>query len=136
MDGERCRSSMNEKSEVGLTGLQVWQRAMTYADRIYKEVLPALPAEEKWAMRSQPRRAAQSIPANFAEGHGRYYYQDNIRFCYVARGSLQEAFTFLSLPHDIGYLSQKIDWFYLIYRILPCLLIAYRITYHSSLIDF
>jgi hypothetical protein len=37
---------MNEKSEMGLTGLQVWQRAMTYAGRIYKEVLPVLPAEE------------------------------------------------------------------------------------------
>jgi four helix bundle protein len=70
---------MNEKSEMGLAGLQVWQRAMTFAGRIYKDVLPVLPAEEKWAMSSQLRRAAQSVPANLAEGHGRYYYQDNVR---------------------------------------------------------
>ncbi len=54
-----------------------------------------LPPEEKWAMTQQIRRCTQSIPANIAEGYGRYYYQDNVRFCYNARGSLAETLSHL-----------------------------------------
>lgn len=56
----------------------------------------------------QLRRSATSIPANIAEGHGRYYFQDNVRFCYNARGSLDETLSHLSFSHQIGYLSEDI----------------------------
>jgi len=59
-------------------------------------------------MNQQIRRAAQSIPANIAEGHGRYYYQENVRFCYVARGSLEETISFLSLAFELEYLPQEL----------------------------
>ncbi|MCL5429369.1 MAG: four helix bundle protein [Chloroflexi bacterium] len=72
----------------GLEGLLAWQRSMELAKRIYKEVIPLLPKEEKWAMGSQLRRAASSLPANIAEGYGRFYFQEGIRFSYIARGSL------------------------------------------------
>ena len=35
-----------------------------------------------------------------AEGYGRYYYQDTVRFCYIARGSLAETLSHLTLAHD------------------------------------
>lgn len=35
-------------------------------------------------------KSADSIGANIAEGTGRYGFQDNIRFGYIARGSLNE----------------------------------------------
>jgi len=47
----------------------------------------------------------QSIPANIAEGYGRYYYQDNVRFCYIARGSLEETLSHLVLAHELNYIS-------------------------------
>ena len=68
----------------GLRRLQVWTRAKDFVLKIYKQVLPLLPAEEKWGLGQQLRRASVSIPANIAEGHGRFYYQDNVRFCYAA----------------------------------------------------
>ena len=75
---------------------------------MYKEITPHLPADEKWNLTQQLKRAAQSIPANIAEGHGRYHYLDNVRFCYMARGSLVEVQSHLSLAHDLGYLSDDL----------------------------
>jgi four helix bundle protein len=98
---------MGEPDDKGLENLQLWQKAMAFTVRVYKEVLPGMPAEEKWAMASQIRRAAQSIPANIAEGHGRFYYQDNIRFCYIARGSLEETLSYLILAEKLGYINER-----------------------------
>ena len=92
----------------GLEGLLAWRKSMDFAKRVYKEVLPLLPNEEKWAMGSQLRRAVTSIPANIAEGYGRHYYQEGVRFCFVARGSLEETRTLLLLSSELGYVSEAI----------------------------
>ena len=55
----------------------------------------------------QLRRSAQSIPANIAEGYGRFYFQEGVRFCYIARGSLEESFSHLTLAHQLGYLNDE-----------------------------
>lgn len=91
-----------------LENLKIWQDSMGLALMICKQVLPNLPLEEKWAMTGQLRRSAQSIPANIAEGYGRFYYQGTIRFCYVARGSLMETLTYLRLANQIGYLQDPL----------------------------
>jgi four helix bundle protein len=88
----------------GLDTLEAWKRSVDFATRIYKEVLPLLPPAEKWNLDQQIRRAASSVPANIAEGHGRFYYQENIHFCYIARGSLTEVYSHLSLANQLGYL--------------------------------
>ena len=90
----------------GLETLQVWQKALAFTINVNKEILPILPAEEKWGLCNQIRRSSQSIPANIAEGYGRYYYQDAVRFSYIARGSLEETFSHLSLANKLGYISQ------------------------------
>ncbi|MDH5508575.1 MAG: four helix bundle protein [Anaerolineae bacterium] len=91
-------------SEKGLDSLQVWQRSVEFAIQIYKQILPLLPPEEKWALANQLRRASQSISANIAEGYGRYYYQEAVRFCYIARGSLEETYSHLVLANKLEYL--------------------------------
>ncbi len=88
-----------------LDKLEIWAKAFEYATTIYKEVIPCLPPEEKWNLSQQLRRAAQSIPANIAEGHGRYHYLDTVRFCYMARGSLTEVESHLALACNLGYIS-------------------------------
>lgn len=93
--------------EKGLETLQVWQRAISFAVKVQQEILPLFPVEEKWAMASQLRRAVQSIPANISEGYGRYYYQESIHFCYIARGSLEETYTYLTLANNFGYLPDS-----------------------------
>lgn len=76
--------------------------------KIYMDVLPLLPKEEKWCLAQQLRRAVLSIPANIAEGHGRYYYQETIRFCYIARGSLEETYTYINLAHDLSFIPLEL----------------------------
>ena len=90
----------------GLEKLDVWCKARDFAVRVHKEVLPLLPPEEKWSLNQQLRRSSQSIPANIAEGHGRFYFQDNVRFCYIARGSLEETLSYIVYAQKVGYLSE------------------------------
>jgi four helix bundle protein len=52
--------------------------------------------------------ASRSINANIAEGYGRYYYQDNIRFCRIAKGSLEETLEHLITAYDEKYISIEI----------------------------
>ena len=83
-------------------------RAKDFALKIYREVLPLLPAEEKWVLNQQIRRSCTSISANIAEGHGRFYYQENVRFCYIARGSLDETLSHLIFCHEVGFIPAEI----------------------------
>ena len=48
-----------------------------------------------------------SIPSNIAEGYGRNYRPEYIRFLNVARGSCYEIETQLYLCADLGYLSEQ-----------------------------
>lgn len=91
--------------EKGLESLLVWQKSLQFALYISRQVIPMLPDAEKYALTSQIRRACQSIPANIAEGYGRFYYQEGIRFAYIARGSLEETRSHLTFAHEMDYLT-------------------------------
>jgi four helix bundle protein len=93
---------------MNLDKLEVWVRAKDFALTVYNEVVPHLPADEKWNLTSQLKRAAQSVPANIAEGHGRFHFLDNVRFCYYSRGSLTEVQSHISLAYELGYLPKEI----------------------------
>lgn len=95
-------------SSEGLERLDAWRKARDFALLVYRQAIPAWPVEEKWGLASQLRRASQSIPANLAEGYGRFYYQETIRFAYIARGSLNETISHLLLASKLGYLDGKV----------------------------
>jgi four helix bundle protein len=92
----------------GLQRLEVWKRAKDFALGIYRDVLPLLPNEEKWNLNSQIRRSSLSISANIAEGYGRFYYQDNVRFCYNARGSLEETLSHLTFSFEAKLIPETL----------------------------
>jgi len=83
--------------------LVVYQAARGFRKAMYG-VSRRLPDLEKFELASQIRRAAVSLTNNIAEGHGRYHYLDQIKFCLQARGSLEELIDDLNVCEDEGYL--------------------------------
>jgi four helix bundle protein len=86
------------------TELKVWQRSHSLALRIYR-LTKSLPADEKYGLVSQLRRAAVSVPTNIAEGSKREGNQDLARFLNIAEGSLVEVEYLIMLSRDLDYLT-------------------------------
>lgn len=86
--------------------LKVWQKSMDLTVRTY-EVTRGFPTEEKYGLTSQMRRAAASVPANIAEGRERRSTREFIQFLGIARGSLAELETFLTLSERLGLLQSE-----------------------------
>jgi four helix bundle protein len=81
---------------------------MALAVKICRDLIPLLPSCEKWSLAEQLRRSSQSVPANIAEGYGRFYYQEGVRFCYIARGSLEETYSHITLAYKLKYIPDEI----------------------------
>ncbi|MGD9522998.1 MAG: four helix bundle protein [Gemmatimonadales bacterium] len=86
--------------------LVAWQRAYRLALDVYAATA-SYPAAERWGLVSQSRRAAVSVAANIAEGAGRGRGKEFARFLWIARGSLTELETELSLGRDLGMLPPE-----------------------------
>ena len=81
---------------------------MLLAEKLY-QATAKMPADERFGLTSQMRRAAVSIPSNIAEGHGRQSRNDYIRFLRTARGSLMELQTQLLLAENLHFLQLSND---------------------------
>ena len=84
--------------------LKVWQKAMDFAEHVYR-VQRRFPVEERYGLCDQLRRAVVSIPSNIAEGRGRDTAKEFSHFLTLARGSLNEVSTQLELAARLGYLD-------------------------------
>lgn len=87
------------------TDLETWQVARRLRKGVF-ELTKSFPAEEKYGLLSQMRRAATSITANIAEGYGRFSYQENIQFCRHSRASVYELRDHLTSAFDAGFASR------------------------------
>jgi four helix bundle protein len=81
---------------------RVWQKGMVLTKVIYAITRP-FPAEEKFGLVSQMRRAAISIPSNIAEAQARKRTAEFVHFISNAEGSLAELDTQLNLCADLGF---------------------------------
>jgi four helix bundle protein len=84
--------------------LDVFRRSHQLALNIYK-ICQALPADEKYGLASQMKRAAVSICANLMKGSYRLNRGEYRQFVGIARGSAGEVKYHLMLAKDLGYIS-------------------------------
>jgi four helix bundle protein len=82
--------------------LLVWQKSMDLVTESYV-LVHRLPQNKQYGLASQMRRAAVSIPANIAEGFGRWHSKEFVHFLLVANGSLKELETHLLIGKRLGF---------------------------------
>jgi four helix bundle protein len=85
--------------------LECWKTGRELRLFVAREILPALPKEERFRLGDQALRAARSVTANIAEGYGRFHYLDNAKFCSNARGSCCEVLDHLITAADEGLIG-------------------------------
>lgn len=86
------------------TDLNVWKRGHALVLDVYR-VTRALPAEERFGLLPQLRRAVLSVPTNIAEGSKRQTPADYARFLNIAQGSLAETEYLLMVARDLEYIA-------------------------------
>ena len=88
--------------------LAVWQEAHQLVLQVY-QATKSYPADEKFGLVSQMRRAAVSAPANIAEGFKRRGQRDKIHFYNIAQASLEELKYYFILSADLRYVENADD---------------------------
>lgn len=73
---------------------------------IYK-ITSKFPKEEKYGLSAQMRDSANSVIANIAEAHGRYYFADKVRILYTSRGECEETRSHLRIALGLEYINKK-----------------------------
>jgi four helix bundle protein len=86
--------------------LEVWKLSRDLVKDIY-QATSRYPADERFGISSQLRRASISICSNIAEGSTRWSKKDQSRFYEIAFGSLIEALNQLILSCDLGFLPES-----------------------------
>lgn len=95
-----------EENRFRLDDFELYRAAREFRKRVYR-LVKSLPRVERFCLDPQMRRAAVSITNNIAEGHGRWHYQDNLRYCRMARGSIDEIIDDLNVCIDEQYGDQQ-----------------------------
>lgn len=87
--------------------LECWKACRALRLFVAKTVVPVLPKDERFGLKSQILDAARSTTANIAEGYGRFHYLDNAKFCNNSRGSLWEVLDHLITANDEGMIPDE-----------------------------
>ena len=84
--------------------LEIWQIARSLIEKVSR-LTETFPDKERFVLVPQVRDAVISVAGNIAEGFGRYYFKDNIKFQLNARASLNEVESHLLVSETLGYIN-------------------------------
>ncbi len=88
--------------------LACWKEARILRNFVKDSIISEIPNHERYDLISQIRRSSRSVGNNIAEGYGRFHFQENIQFCRIARGSLNETLDHGIVALDETYISNDV----------------------------
>lgn len=97
--------SPGEKGKRGFEDLECYQLALNVMAQVHA-FSKTLPADEKYDLYAQVRRASKGVTANIAEAYGRYHYLDSLHYYSIARGELNETLAHLINAQVLKYIKQ------------------------------
>ncbi|MBL4585464.1 MAG: four helix bundle protein [Flavobacteriales bacterium] len=95
-----------ESRSLSFKELKVWKKSRELRKEI-AVLVKGFPKDERFLLVDQMKRASRSITANIAEGHGRFHFKENIKFCLYSRGSASEMIDHLTVAVDEEYIDQS-----------------------------
>lgn len=98
---------MSEGAIQSFKDLVVWRKAMMLSVACYR-LTRDYPKDEMYGLVAQIRRAAVSVSANIAEGHGREHTRSFVQFLRVAQGSRKELETHLMISEQVDLVSRDV----------------------------
>jgi four helix bundle protein len=101
VSGENGVIEMDE-TRFKLDDFELYKQAREFRKKVYR-LIRLLPPEERFCLAKQMRAAALSVSNNIAEGHGRWHYRENVQFCRISRGSIEEIIDDLNTCTDESY---------------------------------
>jgi four helix bundle protein len=93
--------------------LIVWQKAQAVSTLV-DQMIATFPAKELYRLSDQMRTAASSIPANIAEGFGRWSPRDQAHFYEIAKSSGNELKVHLMRAVELGYCDDVFELAFLL----------------------
>ncbi len=97
---------MEQKEIKSFFDLLAWQKGHQFVLMLYR-AMERFPADEKFGLVSQMKRASVSITSNIAEGFSRYGSADKINFYRFSKGSITEIQNQLVISKDLKYINEK-----------------------------
>lgn len=85
--------------------LIVWRKGIDLAKSVFRTT-ENMPNVERYGLSRQMRRAAVSVPSNIAEGNARASLKDYLHFLSMARGSLAELETQITIAQELDMLDK------------------------------
>ncbi len=87
--------------------LDVWQKAVEFARIVINLSEKIYTGRKHFRLIEQLEASSTSIALNIAEGKGRYSKKEFIQFLYIARGSLYETVTLLTIFNKNNWIAEK-----------------------------
>jgi four helix bundle protein len=91
--------------EFAFQKLDAWQIAVVFADAVISVTEDLQTKRQHYRLVEQLEAASTSIAMNIAEGKGRYSKKEFVHFLYIARGSLYETITLLTIMQRRGWIG-------------------------------
>lgn len=95
------------KEQFYFKDLDVWQKSVDFARNVIQEVENNSSGRKHFRLLEQIDASATSVPMNIAEGKGRYSKKEFVHFLYIARGSLYETITLLTIFQKMNWIQKQ-----------------------------